>query len=223
MTKKAFALVSIALLALLIVAGCASDVQYSDDRIEVRVIHASVYLHGTADSLFDAATQVARMEVLDERTELINRWAGDEVNEGLPAMYDVYTINTVKILEVFKGRHEIGDIIEIIQLGGLYGNLHLITHMTPLPAGSEIILFFDDNGAGPDHPSRLHSAIEGAYQVPSAPARRGSSIQDVGVLQAYSMGEVSAGETFDGLNESNDLVFTIGDLVRLTNAESSRQ
>jgi len=224
MTK---ALISIALLALLFVAGCGSDTQYSDDQnvsnedVEVVVMHAFVLMHGTTDSLFQSSDNVARVEVLDERTELINEWEGFENIEGVPETYYVRTINTIKILEVFKGRHEIGDIIEIIQVGGLYGNQHFVGAMTPLPVGSETILFFDDSLGGVNWPSTVHPT-QSAYQVPSVSARRGSSIQDVGVLQAYSMGKVSAGETFDGINESNNLVFTIGDLVRLTNTESSR-
>jgi len=233
---KAFVSISITLLALLFVAGCGRDAQCSNDRnisenvsdedVEVVIMHIFILMHGTTDSLLQLSDNVARMEVLDERTELRHQYAGFEDIENiedLPEMYNVYTINTVKILEVFKGRHEIRDIIEIIQLGGLHGNQHFVGAMTPLPVGSEIILFFDDSLGGADWPSTVHP-IQGAYQVPSVSARGlTSSIQDFGVLQAYNMGELSARETFCGLNESNDLVLTVRDLVRLTNAESSQR
>ncbi|MCL2284854.1 MAG: hypothetical protein FWC32_00650 [Firmicutes bacterium] len=224
MAKKMFTLILLMLILSLLFAGCVRDGQYPIEQVslrgdmEVREMSSFVWIYDSIDTLFSLSTHVARVEILDERTELVNRWIGQE-HLGFEGEYDVLTVNTIKLLEVFKGGHEAGQIIEISQLGGRYGNVYLnVTDNTPLTIGDELILFFDDHGFDLTRPAIVHCSVQSAYHVSSATERsnQASSMQDTGILQAYEMGIINANDKFEGVNESNNLSLTVGDLIRLT-------
>ena len=224
MAKKIFALILLMLIVSLLFAGCVRDGQYSNEQsnlhedMEVIYMSSFVVRHSSIDTPLSLATHVARVEILDERTELVSVvWIGQEYL-GLEEEYEVITVNTMRILEVFKGGHEAGQIIEVSQPGGRYGNMHIIaTSKTPLIVGDELILLFDDNSFDSSRPAIVFCTIQSAFHVSSAAERsnRTSRMQDISVLQAYEMGEINADYKFVGVNESNNLSLTVGDLIRL--------
>jgi len=94
------------------------------------------------ERLIERADIIVQVVVLEERTELINVWegTGDAPAERDP--YDVFTIYTIQIIEVFKGNVVSGDIIEIMRIGGQFGDRILVNHSAvPLFVGEELVLF----------------------------------------------------------------------------------
>ena len=117
------------------------------------------------------ATDVVRVEVLDERVQLTNTWLGspqggpyNEPTNVWHNPYEITTVNNLLVLEVFKGNMNVGDVAEVMQLGGRLGLVNLNNKQRiALPINGELILFmrsFDDG-----LPAVLLNPLQSIYHV----------------------------------------------------------
>ena len=181
----------------------------SDDEEHIFFIESMWQGFDSIDELAEwAGRYIVRVEVLDERTELINLSLGDLPN------YDISTINRLKVLEVFQGNTQAGEIIEVAQAGGQYENLVLTSNdLIALSVGEELIVFL--GGVCPEEYSEFPDARfaflmnpwQGIYHVPEM---RG----------ADEMGAMSQDDStpLESYHPDNELVLTIGDLARIAQA-----
>lgn len=106
-----------------------------------------------ADLIESAASDVIKAEVLDERVEWLNfdmpipedRWGDiwydiNDVEEFVPH-YEPHTVNRLRVLEVFKGDSEVGDIVEVGQRGGQTGNFNFANRELMVFEIGEVLLF----------------------------------------------------------------------------------
>jgi len=135
-------------------------------------------------------TEVLRVEILDERTGWFNLrlpWRhegaqpflrGDshpwwESDDYMPS-----TFHRARVLEVFRGEVEVGDIIEIRQSGGQIGNIQMVNrdfaYLTP---GDDLLLFLQSLSWLEDIPRGLYSP-EAVYRFPDFSGDRAFSLDE---------------------------------------------
>jgi len=95
----------------------------------------------------------------------------------------------------------------------------------PLTVGDEFILFLHNCGEAYDYegrPLQFGPPSQSAYFVSSPTGRNAISpfTDDINIVQAYELGLLTAEESFVSVNASNELVLTIGDLVRLADSSN---
>ena len=131
----------------------------TDAEPEERIVFVDAFLHehiGVVGDIIYTATDVIQGEILEQRVEWLDLTFPREVigqllvEEGLIGAEDValarglelVTVSRIQISEIFYGNHQVGDIIEIMQLGGEYGSQLWIVNGAPaLRVNSESILF----------------------------------------------------------------------------------
>ena len=150
------------------------------------------------DTMVNFSTDIVRVEVLDERIELLNI--------SLPPRERlwIHTINRLRALEVFKGDTEIGDIIEVAQPGGRMGYLDTIVYFSvPLIVGDELVLFLLNNNIfyDVDLPRFIvGTGLQGLFQFPA--------------ISGESIGAFSSDQGLMAGNEIGTMTLTVGDLMR---------
>jgi len=150
------------------------------------------------------ADYVVRVEVLDERVEKLDillppeNELQDAGGEQLEYYYEIFTVYRLKVLGVFQGDINIGDIMDVRLLGGQYGNEQLIApDYTYFTAGEELVLFLHASTIGlPPFPL---NPFQGMYYSPS-------SVE--GAMSRY------VGQALEGVNPYG-LELTYGDLVHI--------
>ena len=98
----------------------ASADTYGDVSVITRV-SASYPHYDSIDHLSEHATDIVRVEVLDERVQRLNTWL-----EAPPAgidPYEIYTVYRIRVVEAFQGNVSPGDIMEVRQMGGQHGGV----------------------------------------------------------------------------------------------------
>ena len=216
--KKIIFLIPIILISFLLTA-CTStnalvDYNYNnDDELIIRNFSADWRSFSNTEDMIVHATDIVRAEMLDERVELINHiipWTPESIALMFPCghvpednpQYDIFTVTRAKVVEVFKGNTQVGDIIEINQMGGRLGNEHLICRArVHFETGEDLVVFLRqwitrDNAYG------LMSPFQAVYRFPS------------------SYGEGIATLSFDKELESfvdtrHSLPLTLGDLMQV--------
>jgi len=170
--KKIF--VTIAVFALLVLAGAG-------------VMSLSWAWYEDFEQLASAATDVVRVEALDEREEWLNPWLGSPPPEMDP--YRLYTIHRLLVLEVLQGETRPGDIIEVAQMAAVQGDWYIPgmeESRIPFATGDDLILFlefFDDAW-----PAVLVAPHQSAFWFPS----RSESTEDLPldtVLESVLLGD----------------------------------
>ena len=217
--------------ALVILSACGHDDQdilaesIAPENMEIAFTMADYIQFTSIDDLLSMTTHVVMVEVLDARAELMNTWLPCEIlgdADNPQELYEVFTVTTLRILEVFQGTHEPGNIIEVWQLGGTLGNKQLVNlDMTPLPVGDELILFLEDNSLDTAWSTALVNHSQSAYRLSPSIIRNELSTNHHSILQAYDMGKLNASERLESLNDSNALTLTISDLIRLADSAGS--
>ena len=111
--------------------------------------------------LTNTATDIVRVEVIDTRIAWINTAIPNPDDpEGLEESdfslfdlnplikkslmgYSIFTVYQIRVLEVFKGDLEIGEIIEFAETGGQLDNFNLVNTEQPihLSVGDDVVLF----------------------------------------------------------------------------------
>jgi len=196
-----------------------------EGEFEYTFISFDVLVLESVEELADEATHIVRGAVLEQRTEWLNFVFPREVleqelkDQGLTAEEIAYelrgmvfemepeliTISRVRVLEVFQGDHNVGDIIEIMQSGGEYGNERwVVEDALEIEVGVELVLFlFSWEFAG--FPYSLISHMQGAYHVPE-------EIEVEGVLVDIGDWEIE----LEGLSEFDPITLTIEDLIEIS-------
>ena len=123
--------------------------------------------------------EIVRVEVLDERTELFNAnsiWQHEDAQYFLGEdrvwehsdNYEPVTINRVRVLDVFMGDVQVGDILEVRQSGGHVGNMRLIcSAFLPLMSGDDLVLFLASFAWMPNSPASMITNRQAAYRFPA--------------------------------------------------------
>lgn len=168
-----------------------------------------VYTHSTrADwphynsitALAAAATRyIVNVEVLDKRVELFNNSLGDVEN------YDINTIYRLKVLDVFYGDTQPGEIIEVRQIGGQLGNLTVENRdFVSLVVGDKLVMFL--GGISPEELGVTHRP---AYLInPTQALYRAAPMKGDLIAQ-------EANVTLASVDPDNDLVLTMDDLAQI--------
>lgn len=105
-----------------------------------------------AELLESAVTDVIKAEVLDERFDWIDytlphpeEFWGDGIPEEHEPRYHPFTVYRLQVLDVFYGNTEIGEVVELAQIGGVMDNFSAVnSNMLPLAIG-DIFVFLLTN------------------------------------------------------------------------------
>jgi len=130
-----------------------------------------LYMHSTIESLSYRTSDIIRGVVLSQRVDLLHSgFLLNDAGEFTQALYDIATINQITIVEVFEGDWIPGDIIEVLQWGGSYGYITLISNSSAeLAINEQFVLFLRrltlTRGADA---FITGDAIQGAFRFPPA-------------------------------------------------------
>jgi len=138
--------------------------------------------------------------------------------------YDIFTVYRFRVLEVFQGTTQPGEIIEVMRRGGQYGRFTRMNNNwdNDFAAGDELVLFLTGGERYRNSyiPSWVPNPEATLYRIQNMPFSFLGSRQSV-----YRI--ATAGEDVMALNDKtvlesvhpeNDLVLTMGDLARIAQA-----
>ena len=166
---------------------------YTLDEIETIWVMSSYPHYGSISHLASYATDVVRVEVLDERVDWLNAWL--EPPQGIDP-YELYTVHRIRVLDVFQGDAAIGDILEVRQIGGEQDDLRVINEdKVPLEVGDDLVLFLRASLIE-NLPSILLNPNQSAYYF------------------------TAENEALESVNPENDLVLTMEDLSQILEYDS---
>jgi len=145
MKKKIFITIILIVLALSI-----STISRADDFL----------LYTSVEEMKSEATDIVRVEVLEERVELLSLW-GDE--------YFPHTIHQLRVLEVFQGNTQVGEVIDVRQFGGQVPNTEEMwmtaSGILSFEIGSEVVLFLRRSTVVEDYTYIMLNPVQGAYRI----------------------------------------------------------
>ena len=160
-----------------------------NSELEIVLFSADYMIYDSITDLASQATDIIRVEVLDERVEHLNTWLETPPSGINP--YRLYTVYQLRVLEVFQGNSITGDILEIRQVGGRQDNEWLInTDKAPISVGDDLVIFMRAS-----YIENFPSVLLNPYQC---------------VYRFLPDG------TLESAHPNNDLVLTIRDLEQIT-------
>ena len=134
------------------------DANISDNEIRTTHLSGSIRAYEHIDELASRATYIVRVEVLDERVESIDTAIPPRSN------YRIFTVNRLRVLDVFKGDTEIGNIMQVRQFGGQLGDEKVIySGQITLPIGDDFVLFLSCRGID-NRPAYLLNPTQSVYR-----------------------------------------------------------
>ena len=189
-------------------------------------------VYRSISEIAEVATNVIRGEVLDERVELRNTalsreimieefggdlseeemfrlfpdYLGEELGWLTPESephYEIVTIHRIKILEVFQGNYQVGDVVEVMQSGGIYENTAVSNSDLITFEPGEDLVFFIHSWSHIGRPTVLLNPFQSVYRFPTLDENAGSLDLDVELENVY--GDV----------HFNNLTITLNDLLQL--------
>ena len=226
MKKFILKTIAMAIISMMLLGACGysdrvmpEDQNLLNDETTIITVNSLYPYYESIDQMASRTTDIIRVEVLDSRVEMVNTWI-PSVNEyyavgnDIREKYDLCTIHRLRVIEVFQGSSKSGDIVEIMQLGGhLDDTIVMCTENVPLEMGDDLIIFaFNHNYE--NLPMVLVSPIQGVYRV--VPASSMYTPLGLDQSQDYKKNEPSGAEVFESVDESNDMVLTIEDLIRIS-------
>lgn len=134
----------------------------------------------SADALFDKATLVVEARIVGEPRYLQEKEEAPDPaetdpnlnpNAGAPAEVaaepeappTVITVYTAQVIKVFKGQAQVGQSIEVKELGGNFeGVTYAEEHTTPMNEDSGYVLFLETY---PDSPAALLNPVQAKYPL----------------------------------------------------------
>lgn len=165
-------------LSVVFIAGCSNVTASNEVNLPVIEVSADYPAYSTAEEAFTEAELVIIAKALDTESRLLypeisgstdealNPQAGISLTpEELDEMAIPITATTVEVVQVISGKTEVGDLLEVSQLGGIHNGLfHKESNTTLLDSidSPEILLFLNDNA-----PEKydLINPTEGVYKV----------------------------------------------------------
>ena len=212
--KKTFLFVVI-LLSLFAFTACQGQVEEypepmdeaNTEEVEIIWVSADYPHYNSVEDLLYTATDVIRGEVLDSRTEWLDIrippemvpevWETMGIEDDGEGFYVLHTIYRVRVLEVFYGALEVGEIVEIRQEGGALDNTIVYVHQyLDLPQGDELVFFLLESIL--DLPFMLLNPTQSVYRV------SGDRL----------MGD-NGEETLESFHPDNTITLTVDDLRRI--------
>ena len=122
-------LISVMMLNIIFLIGCTNEI----GEQEVWEVAGDWPSYDSVEEMAERATDVVRGEILLSRVEK---------REHHMDWVDIYTIYTIRILEVFQGDLEVGDEIELSQMGGEVDNIKVINlDRVPIEVGDDLVMF----------------------------------------------------------------------------------
>ena len=222
--RKILFIISMLLVSFLF-AACAdtsaAGMPYADSSLRITRRSGDFQYFNTTEELVRATPHIVRVEVLDERVELIDiliPWTPEQIAEMFAPGYEpeqipqytIHTIHRARVVEVFKGDTQVGDIIDIKQWGGQVGNEKLVFDgQVHLELGESLVAFlwrwqeFYRNDA-----FSLINPTQATYRFPGIDGR----------IMAFNYNDEL--EAFSGGRRSHysHLPLTIGDLLQVAEA-----
>lgn len=171
--KKMFAIILFSTAILL--AGCGNierNRTNNENSPEKNIIHASLaYAHyGSINDLADKASDIVMGKIVNIRVELIdarrkvdtdNKFLNPGGKEDEAYIPDICTVFTLKVDNVYKGNHGVGDYIEIKQLGGETDDVIYSTDaQLDLGYSNNYVFFLESYD---NLPADILNPIQGAY------------------------------------------------------------
>ena len=190
------------------------NTEENEEIITEYFMGGDIWIRKSVDELSRRMTDIVRAVVLDSRVELIN--TSLSLDPKMPSNYRIHTVYQLKVLETFRGDAEVGDILEILQLGGRLGNRELVyfRHM-PFEYGEELIFFmryFKEEGFGHLPASFPRQGVFRTSSLSETASIRASE----SITQAFKENPRIADIVLESYYEEYPLTLTIGDLIRLT-------
>jgi len=204
---KKICILGLAIFALVFLTACTG----SDDDVITDFVEGAFIVYESVDELASVATDIVRVEILDEWVEWRNvvlppRDEDDEyLNPGgeLIEQYEISTIHQLRVLDVFQGNAQVGDIMEVAQLGGRIDNRELVNaNFVSFAAGDDVVLFLRTFYFDEERPAVLLGPMQSVYRVSH---ERGDG----------AMTNDSSDAILENINPDNDLSLTFGDLERI--------
>ena len=183
----------------------------NEDELITVFARGDFFIYPSIGSMASFAEDIVRVEVLSEREEWINIWMPpqnelQDTGEGFQEMYYIHTVHQLKVLEVFRGYAEAGDIIEVMQLGGHIDNIQLINHdKVSFGIGDDLVLFLRNHGIE-NVPLTLLNPIQSAYRF--TPSNADARIRNFN-------------DELERTHEQNNLILTLDDLQRISEGYSN--
>ena len=175
---------------------------------EVITIHTSADFphYASIDDLALRATDIVKVEALDERVEMINTWLPpqnelEDAGGGFREAYEVFTVHRFKILEVFQGYKEVGDILDVKQMGGQLGSINLINHDKVMFNTYDDLILFLESYDVENMPASLLNPFQSAYRF--TPTNADARMRNVN-------------DELQSISSQNDLILTLDDLARIS-------
>ena len=194
--KRIF-LVAITVLTLLLFAACSSNTQEGSQEDDVVVsneqdaqtslrnrnriqgfpsftsnwndaprAHAFWSLHENIEALVERAGDIVRVEVLDQRSDLICMFMG-EVPPDVDDPYLAVTVYRIRVLEVFQGEAQPGEILEIMQTGTKEDEWQPTIQMAPIAPGDDVVVFLLPRGDYADGFIGMMNPFQSVYRFPA--------------------------------------------------------
>lgn len=161
-----------------VITACGSEKSQSAAPAEV-TYHASYPEFTSSEELYSKADLVIEVEVqpgtevqnlpaggTDSDDPRLNPEAGGGSGEQPAEDPVVVTVHKIRITELHKGVGNVGDIVEVKELGGdLDGTEYISEGTTPLIAGKPYLLFLT---TFPDAPASMITPVQGQYPLDAA-------------------------------------------------------
>jgi len=204
---------------MLFVAACGSECQVNNEEhdapaynvgdasVDAPMISGSYLVYDSIAHLASAATYVIRVEVLDERVENLDVLVSPESEEentgmNLESHYRIFTVYSIRVLEVFQGCVDAGDVIEVRLLGSPFDDNYLQSaDHTYLTVGDDLVLFLQDSAV--EHlPPFLVNPTQSTYRV-------AATTENAGIMSE------NLHEKLESINPNNSLRLTMEELLNL--------
>ena len=151
-----------------------SLVGFSSGEIDTTYIHGDYPSFESIDELFVHATEIVRVEILDERVERQRTSLPPQTDAEKEALgeyeyvssYEIVTIHRLRVLQTFQGDAYAGQIIEVMQLGGRLDNEEVINEdKVQFVLGENLILFMISWRHIDGGPSTLLTPTQAVYHI----------------------------------------------------------
>ena len=185
------------------------------DEIETSYIYSDYAWNESFEELCLKATDVVRVEVLDQRVEWIDFTnakyikpqiypdAGGEPIEIEPKLMTIYRL---RVLEVFKGNAVVGDVLEAMQEGGQKDKTKVINKdRVSITSGDEVVVCLSERLE--NFPKNFINPYQSIYRLDSP----GKSVMESRNTQE----RLEPVRAYIDVSEENDIKLTIGDLQDL--------
>ena len=226
-----------ALILILLFTACtivgAQNSQEYDDNLIVSSVYNDWSFARDFSEMEGRATDIVRVEFLDDewvelvdlafrptREQIAVLWPdGDGPDpDNIQATDTIHTMNRARVIEVFKGNSQVGDIIDITQMGGRYGNRELICHDRILfESGDDLIVFLFYWGEfHRENAYAIPQPFQSAYQLPASVRGMSAFSLSADGMTAFNFNEEL--ENFVDSIHGNPVTLTIGDLIQTAQA-----